>query len=294
MRAALAVVLTLLSAPLAAQTMDRSPRPVLNPVYATAAPAATPAAPPAAEEGTQAVIAASLRPAPRPGGLEQKVAAARKGQGDEGLDLLGLRPGGSAVETASAPAPELTPEPAPTGKKKRKKDRETVSKKGSVCGVAAIKGEKIAPIKAKVKGCGLADGVRVTSVSGVRLSQAATIDCDTARALNTWVDQVLQPSYGNSVVELKIAAHYICRPRNNKKGAKISEHGRGKAVDVAGFVLSNGKTLSVARNFDRTMRRAYKSACGIFGTTLGPGSDGYHEDHMHFDTASQRNGPYCR
>ena len=33
---------------------------------------------------------------------------------------------------------------------------------------------------------------------------------------------------------------------------------------------------------------------GIFGTTLGPGSDGYHEDHMHFDTAHQRGGAYCR
>ena len=32
---------------------------------------------------------------------------------------------------------------------------------------------------------------------------------------------------------------------------------------------------------------------GIFGTTLGPDGDRYHKNHMHFDTADQRNGPYC-
>ena len=41
------------------------------------------------------------------------------------------------------------------------------------------------------------------------------------------------------------------------------------------------------------MRAAHRAACGIFGTTLGPGSDGYHEDHLHFDTVS-RGSPYCR
>ena len=171
----------------------------------------------------------------------------------------------------------------------------TASKKGSVCGDPAIKGEVMAPIVASVKGCGVAEPVRVTSVSGVRLSQSATIDCTTARALKDWVDNGLQPAFGRTeVVELRVAAHYICRSRNNVKGAKISEHGRGKAIDIAGVVLENGQTVTVLGGYDKTMRKAYKAACGVFGTTLGPGSDGYHEDHMHFDTASHRSGPYCR
>ena len=49
--------------------------------------------------------------------------------------------------------------------------------------------------------------VRAKPPSGVRLSQAATIDCATAKALNTWVREVVQPVYGGAVVELKIAAH---------------------------------------------------------------------------------------
>lgn len=280
MRAALAALI-LLAGPALAQTIDRSPRPQPNPAYLGAAPQAEPVA------SADAVLASSLRPQPRPPALDAKIAAARGGTPSEGLDLLGLRPKEAPAEVAAAPAPE------PKGRKKRRKDK-AASATGSVCGIAAIKGEKIAPIRSKVKGCGLPDGVRVTSVSGVRLSQPATIDCATAQALAVWVDQVVQPTYGNSVIELMVAAHYVCRPRNNVKGGKISEHGRGKAVDIAGFVLDSGKTVTVVDDFNRKMRRAYTGACGLFGTTLGPGSDGYHEDHMHLDTASNRNGPYCR
>lgn len=41
------------------------------------------------------------------------------------------------------------------------------------------------------------------------------------------------------------------------------------------------------------LRRMYKGACGIFGTTLGPDSDRFHQDHFHFDTAQYRSGSYC-
>ncbi len=82
------------------------------------------------------------------------------------------------------------------------------------------------------------------------------------------------------------------------RGAKVSEHGRGKAIDISGFVLADGSRLSIAkdwrRNNGKMIKAAHKSACGTFGTTLGPGSDGYHEDHLHFDTANYRSGSYCR
>ena len=141
----------------------------------------------------------------------------------------------------------------------------------------------------------MAEPVKITSVSGVVLNPAATLDCPTALALRAWVDQGLQPAFApNDVVELRIFGSYICRSRNNARGAKISEHGRGKAVDIGAFVLGSGKTVNVVSNYNAQVRKAHKSACGIFGTTLGPGSDGYHEDHLHFDTASYRSGSYCR
>jgi hypothetical protein len=42
------------------------------------------------------------------------------------------------------------------------------------------------------------------------------------------------------------------------------------------------------------LRRIYKAGCSYFMTTLGPGSDGYHEDHFHFDTSARKGGAYCR
>ena len=172
-------------------------------------------------------------------------------------------------------------------------------KKGSLCGDRQIRGETLAPIPAQIKGCGLAQPVRVTEVDGVRLSPGATMDCTTAKALKSWVSGALKPAVGKrGVAGLQVAASYACRSRNNIRGAKISEHGHGRAIDIAAVVLGNGQVIDVLRNYrgdaGKFLRVAHKAACGIFGTTLGPGSDGYHENHLHFDTASYRSGPYCR
>ena len=95
------------------------------------------------------------------------------------------------------------------------------------------------------------------------------------------------------MVELEIFGSYACRPRNNVKGAKLSEHGKGKAIDIGAFVMDNGQTWTVLDNYNKTIRKAQKAACGPFSTTLVPGSDGFHENHLHFDTASYGYGPYC-
>jgi len=274
-----------------AQEIDRSPRPPLNPrltvVLPEAAVEATVEAAGVADATTppEAVLASSLRPVPRPRELAERIAALKATSNAPGLDLSG-RPPEDEVDLAAIPPPSK--------KEERRKKREAASRKGSVCGVAAIKGEEIAPIGSKVGGCGVADPVRVTSVSGVRLSQAATVDCSIAKALNSWVDEVAQPAFDGNLVELQIAAHYICRSRNNVKGAKISEHGKGRAVDISAFILSNGKVLTVAQNYNKLLRRIYKAGCAYFKTTLGPGSDGYHEDHFHFDTSARSGGAYCR
>ncbi len=173
------------------------------------------------------------------------------------------------------------------------------SRKGSVCGDPSIKGEVLAPITSRVKGCGIDNPVRVTSVDGVALNQSAVISCETAVALKDWVSGALKPAFGRKeVVALRVAASYSCRPRNNVKGAKISEHGRGKAIDISAIQLANGDTVSVAEDWRRSagkpMKKAYKKACGTFGTTLGPDADRHHRDHMHFDVARQRGGAYCR
>ncbi|PLL14132.1 extensin family protein [Tabrizicola sp. TH137] len=303
--AALGLLACLTAGGALAQEMATSPRPMPRPgAVAEVAPAA---ASPAVVAGVT-----SLRPRPRPGGMVPAAMTAALPPQPGGLmaQVPVIRPmprpeglGRGAVEVAAA-------SPPPVVERERRgglfgglfgrRDREDRSERaepgdGFVCGDRAIRGEELARITSNVRGCGVEEPVRVTMVDGVRLTTPATIDCPTARALKTWIEDGMRPAFGRQeVVELRVAASYICRPRNNIRGAKISEHGRGKAIDISGFILSNGRELSVSDDYNRQMRRAHRAACGIFGTTLGPGSDGYHEDHLHFDTASHGNGPYCR
>lgn len=171
----------------------------------------------------------------------------------------------------------------------------------ALCGVPGLKGRKIAPIVSKVRGCGLADGVEIREVGGIPLSMPAEVDCPTARALARWVETGLKPAVGRlggGVTRIDIAGSYTCRPRNNQAGSKVSEHGRGRAVDVSGIRLANGVSISVERGWrdrqhGKMLRAMHGAACGPFGTVLGPDSDRFHHDHLHFDTASGR-APYCR
>ena len=255
--------------------------------------------PPAEVAAVRATMSApamtSIRPPRRP---DAKVTAAARRAAPAAVSM---------AAPSQEPSPETRPQPRGNifsaifggggGTRNTAEPPRTV--KGSVCGDPAIRGESIPRIVGKVRGCGVEAPVRVTEVDGVRLTVAATLDCDTAKALRNWVSKGLKPAFGRSEVSaLRVAAHYACRTRNNRPGARISEHGRGKAIDISGIILANGKEISVLRDYrggaGAPLRKAHKAACGKFGTTLGPGSDRYHNDHLHFDTARHRGGPYCR
>jgi len=173
---------------------------------------------------------------------------------------------------------------------------------GAVCGDSAIQGAAVGRVPGRVSGCGLDDAVSVSSISGVRLSMKSTMDCGTARALKTWVDGSAIPALsgkGGGLREITVAAHYACRRRNNSKTGKISEHGKGRAIDISGFRLANGSEITVLRNWTsgssgKALRRMHAEACGPFGTVLGPKANRFHLDHFHFDTARYRSGSYCR
>lgn len=153
-------------------------------------------------------------------------------------------------------------------------------------------------------GCGISNGYKITAVGDVSFSQPATVTCSVANTFNDWLQTSVQPRaqniYGERVVALKIAASYSCRPRNNERGAKLSEHGLGNAIDIAGFTLASGREVTVLTDYygdssNRSFLRAVRGdACGPFHTVLGPGSDPYHNDHIHLDLQRERSGgPYC-
>ena len=147
--------------------------------------------------------------------------------------------------------------------------------------------------------CGAAEAVEITSVAGVALSRPARMRPAVAVALDRWVRDGLQPAFGGQVVEMRVAADYACRGRNNVKGAKLSEHGFANAIDLSAFTLADGRVVTVqdgwrVRETSGALKAAWQAACGPFGTVLGPNSDAHHRDHFHFDSASYRSGSYCR
>ncbi len=174
-------------------------------------------------------------------------------------------------------------------------------RKGSVCGDINIQGKPVGNVSSKVKACGVKDAVEITSVAGVALSRPSVMECGTAIALNEWVEETVKPTFKRRgpVVELQVAAHYACRTRNNRKGARISEHGKGRAIDISGFKMADGEVVTVLKGWRKNpsqsqLIKIWRGACGPFGTVLGPNSDRFHRDHFHLDTARYRRGPYCR
>jgi hypothetical protein len=129
----------------------------------------------------------------------------------------------------------------------------------------------------------------------VSLTPAAMFACPMVPTVNNWVKTVVEPAalqhLGTSIVNVKVAASYSCRPRNNQSGGKLSEHGHANALDVSAFMMADGRTVTVkggwngAREEHAFLRQVRAESCREFTTVLGPGADAYHGDHFHLDLA---------
>ena len=172
----------------------------------------------------------------------------------------------------------------------------------SACRLALTEAIAIAPSIPDIKGpgdCGGEDLVRLEAVvlpdkRRVSLKPAATFRCPMATAVADWIRTDMAPlaaSLGSVISDLDNFDSFDCRGRNGVTGAKLSEHGRANALDVRGLKLANGQSISLT---DRTVSRELResvlhSVCARFSTVLGPGSDGYHEEHIHLDLMERHN-----
>lgn len=154
-------------------------------------------------------------------------------------------------------------------------------------------------------GCEIPNAWRVQSLGSVSFSRAATMNCGLADPLNGWLENDVQraarKNFGEQVVSIDVAASFACRARNHKQGAKMSEHGFGNAIDIAGFTLESGRKVTVldgwrgGRDERRFLASVHEAACGQFRTVLGPDADRHHRDHFHLDLQNRRSGSsYCR
>lgn len=134
-----------------------------------------------------------------------------------------------------------------------------------------------------------ADGGRVS------MKPAALLRCPMVPAVERWVQHVVEPAARQylraPLVELKVAASYSCRPRNGISGGKLSEHGHANALDVSGFIVADGRTITVKDGWNGSpderafLRAVHQGACNVFTTVLGPHADSFHRDHFHMDLA---------
>lgn len=140
----------------------------------------------------------------------------------------------------------------------------------------------------------------------VSLRPAAMLRCQMVPAVDRWVQQVVEPAALHylrmPLVELKVAASYSCRPMNGIAGGKLSEHGHANALDVSGFILADGRTVTVKEGWNGSaderafLRAVHQGACGVFTTVLGPMANSFHRDHFHVDLARHGragNGRVC-
>lgn len=144
--------------------------------------------------------------------------------------------------------------------------------------------------------CGMNQPLKVAAAlkGSVEIKPQATLACPIVSTLDSWIYHSVQPAaykwLGAYVVEVK-AGSYACRTMNHKSNAKLSEHSYGNALDIFGFVLSDGRTVTIAKGWNGDnqeqvfLREIFTGACDLFTTVLGPGFNALHYDHFHVDLA---------
>jgi hypothetical protein len=157
------------------------------------------------------------------------------------------------------------------------------------------------PDRSFAGGCSTIGTVKLVKI-GIPTANLGAMRCRLAERFVAWTDDALQKAAAawldSSVAKIESFGTFSCRPINNQAGNRLSEHGSANAVDIAGFLLANGRRITVkadwngpdenARNF---LRAVHKAACRRFSVVLGPDANALHHDHLHFDMGR---GTYCR
>jgi hypothetical protein len=217
------------------------------------------------------------------------------------LPLPKPRPADAPVTEPENPA-AAKPAPAAADKPAEQATSPPAPPPPSACRLALTDAIAIAPSIPDIKGpgeCGAEDLVRLEAVvlpdkRRVSVKPAAILRCAMATEIANWIRIDMAPlatSLGSVVSDLNNLDSFECRGRNGIAGAKMSEHGRANALDVHDLKLANGQSITFT---DRTVPRDLRetvlhSMCARFTTVLGPGSDGYHEDHIHLDLMERHN-----
>lgn len=226
------------------------------------------------------------------------------------IAILALGFGSGLAAADEVPLPRPRP-PAPPASSEPRSFREAagpdfdsaaVSASPTPCNerLAGIAKAEMMPRLVGPGACGGGDVVRIDAVllgddKRVALKPSPYLQCAMAEQLALWVREAVAPraaGLGAALERIETADDFSCRGRNRQDGGKISEHGKANAVDVRGFALDDGRFIALTDvNVAKDLRIALReAACARFTTVLGPGSDSYHEAHIHLDLIARPSG----
>jgi hypothetical protein len=128
--------------------------------------------------------------------------------------------------------------------------------------------------------------------------------CALAAGLELWLRSGAQPAaeeaLGSRVVRIEHFGAYSCRRLYGRSTGAWSEHASGNAIDIAAFVLADGRRVRVSADWNggdgeaRFLQRVRDAACGAFATVLSPDYNAAHRDHFHLDQEARGWGGVCR
>ncbi|MFN2100830.1 extensin family protein [Altererythrobacter sp. MF3-039] len=149
--------------------------------------------------------------------------------------------------------------------------------------------------------CARPDRTRLTAFPLAPDTPATT--CSAAVAMYLWERDVVQPAAQHQlsaqVIRIQHLGAYSCRRLYGRDEGPWSEHASANAIDIAGFVLADGTTISVLRDWEsdtpqaQFLRLVRDGSCDHFATVLSPNYNDAHADHFHFDM-SDRWTSLCR
>ncbi|MFC0204387.1 extensin family protein [Novosphingobium soli] len=153
-------------------------------------------------------------------------------------------------------------------------------------------------------GCATVGTVKLAALNTdnatVTVTNLGPVTCGVATPFAAWarygVDRAAHQILGSRVVRIETFGSYSCR--NVAGTSRRSGHATANAIDVAAFVLGDGRRISVLDDWSngtpaerRFLRVVHDSACKRFGTTLGPGYNEAHANHFHLEADG---ADFCR
>jgi len=153
-------------------------------------------------------------------------------------------------------------------------------------------------------GCTNLGTVRLASLRSdtaqLALSNLGPVTCSMANEFAGWarfgVDRAAQAILGARLAKIETFGSYSCRTVAGS--GRLSGHASANAIDVAAFVLEDGRRISVLDDWNggtpeerQFLRVVHTSACKRFGTVLGPNYNAAHRNHFHLEADA---AAFCR